>query len=90
MQREKELVRQERRKPYLFGNIEKKRAAITQQARTTALLFIVIVKNYLYSSHALMSMSSRLTRQKALMNADARRALVISGTLRSMAARRIL
>ena len=27
MQREKELVRQERRKPYLFGNIEKKKSS---------------------------------------------------------------
>ena len=43
-----------------------------------------------YSPHALMSMSSRLTLQKAWINALARRLFVINGTLRSMAARRIL
>lgn len=48
------------------------------------------VSFYLYSLHDFISMSSSLTRQKALMNADAKRLFVMSGTLRSMAARRIL
>ncbi len=45
---------------------------------------------YLYSSQLLMSMSSSFTVQNAVMKALARRGLVINGTLRSMAARRIL
>ncbi len=46
--------------------------------------------SYLYSAQLFMSMSSSLTRQKAWMKALARRLLVMSGTLRSIAARRIL
>ena len=46
--------------------------------------------SYLYSSQLLIAMSSMLMVQNALMNALARRALVISGIFRSMAARRIL
>ena len=43
-----------------------------------------------YSSHALIAMSSTLIEVNALMNAEARRSLVMRGTLKSMAARRIL
>jgi hypothetical protein len=51
---------------------------------------ILVVILYQYSPQALMSMSSSDSVVKALMNAEARRQLVINGTLRSMAARRIL
>ncbi len=47
-------------------------------------------KRYLYSSHDFMSMSSSFTLQKACMKELARRLFVINGTLRSIAARRIL
>lgn len=43
-----------------------------------------------YSSHALIAMSSTLIEVNALMKAEARRSLVMRGTLKSMAARRIL
>ena len=43
-----------------------------------------------YSAQLLMAMSSTSSVQNALMKALARRALVMSGMLRSMAARRIL
>ena len=46
--------------------------------------------SYLYSDHALISMSSTRIVVKAVMNALAKRVLVISGMLRSMAARRML
>ena len=49
-----------------------------------------VYERYLYSSHDFMSMSSSLTLQKACMKELARRLFVISGTLRSIAARRIL
>ena len=45
---------------------------------------------YLYSSQALIAKSSGVMVQKALINALARRAFVINGILRSIAARRIL
>lgn len=46
--------------------------------------------SYLYSAQLFMSMSSSFTRQNAWMKALAKRLLVMSGTLRSIAARRIL
>lgn len=46
--------------------------------------------HHLYSSQLLISMSSSVSVQKALMKLAARRLLVMSGTLRSMAERRIL
>ena len=45
---------------------------------------------YLYSSQALMSISSKLSVQKAEIKALANRLLVIKGTFKSIAARRIL
>ena len=46
--------------------------------------------NHLYSFQLLMEMLSSDVEVNAKMNADAKRALVIRGMLRSMAARRIL
>ena len=46
--------------------------------------------DYLYSSQLLMAMSSMVMVQNALINALAKRALVIKGIFKSMAARRIL
>lgn len=43
-----------------------------------------------YSSQALIAISSTLIEVNALMKAEARRSLVMRGTLKSMAARRIL
>ena len=45
---------------------------------------------YLYSSQDLIAKSSGVIVQKALIKALARRAFIISGILRSIAARRIL
>ena len=46
--------------------------------------------DYLYSSQLLIAMSSMLIVQKALINELAKRALVISGIFKSIAARLIL
>lgn len=54
------------------------------------LLYPSCTDYYLYSSQLLISMSSMLIVQKAWMKALARRAFVINGMFRSMAARRIL
>lgn len=48
------------------------------------------LRRYQYSSHALMAKSSTDIVQKALMKALAKRALVMSGMFKSMAALRIL
>ncbi|QUT63213.1 hypothetical protein INE84_02915 [Bacteroides uniformis] len=48
------------------------------------------LNHHLYSAHDLIAKSSGVIVQNALMNALARRAFVINGILRSMAARRIL
>ena len=54
-------------------------------------LFMVwFVCDYLYSSQLLMAMSSMLIEQKALINALAKRAFVMRGMFKSIAARRIL
>ena len=62
----------------------RRQASAIQEVTTGAILC------YLYSFHALMPMPSRPTLQKACMKADASLELVMSGTLRSMAARLIL
>lgn len=53
--------------------------------------YLSIIQNYyLYSDQLLIAMSSIDMLQNALMKALANRLFVMSGTLRSMAARRIL
>ena len=53
-------------------------------------LYSITRGDYLYSSQLLIAISSMLMVQNAWMKALARRALVIKGMFRSMAARRIL
>gem|GEM_PF-4726382 len=57
-------------------------------SNSISLLFVF--QNYLYSSQLLIAISSIVIVQNALINALAKRALVISGIFRSIAARRIL
>lgn len=51
---------------------------------------MIITADHLYSSHLLILMSPMPILQNARMNVVARRVLVMSGMLKSMAARRIM
>ena len=54
------------------------------------ILLRIIYNDYLYSSQLFIAISSTVMVQKAWINALAKRALVISGIFKSIAARRIL